>query len=199
MTAAATAARTPAIPTRDRLVMVCSSVSGGLSKIWRCKGASRMFPPVPQRRAGPDRLPAGMRAQAVPRRLWRSGWPVFRRVIVYTRRMTAGRRRVAGATADRRGICHRTDRVMDFSSAAPLANQRRIVDRRELVEQLDAVAGNAGDPSASACVRSQGSQGGAGGRADWKSGSGSTARPIPRCAAINASRPTAFSSIRSSA
>ena len=37
---------------------------------------------------------------------------------------------------------------MDFSSAAPLANQRRIVDRRELVEQLDAVAGNAGDPSA---------------------------------------------------
>jgi len=37
---------------------------------------------------------------------------------------------------------------MDFSSAAPLANQRRIVDRRELVEQLDAVAENAGDPSA---------------------------------------------------
>ena len=37
---------------------------------------------------------------------------------------------------------------MDFSSAAPIANQRRIVDRRELVEQLDAVAGNAGDPSA---------------------------------------------------
>ncbi|MDE0147279.1 MAG: [protein-PII] uridylyltransferase [Rhodospirillaceae bacterium] len=37
---------------------------------------------------------------------------------------------------------------MDFSSAAPLANQRRIVDRRELVEQLDAVAGSAGDPSA---------------------------------------------------
>ncbi len=37
---------------------------------------------------------------------------------------------------------------MDFSSAAPLANQRRIVDRRELVEQLDAVAGNAGDSSA---------------------------------------------------
>ncbi len=37
---------------------------------------------------------------------------------------------------------------MDFSSAAPIANKRRIVDRRELVEQLDAVAGSAGDPSA---------------------------------------------------
>jgi len=37
---------------------------------------------------------------------------------------------------------------MDFSSAAPIANQRRIVDRRELVEQLDAVAETIGDPSA---------------------------------------------------
>ena len=37
---------------------------------------------------------------------------------------------------------------MDFSSAAPIASQRRIVDRRELVEQLDAVAEEAGDPSA---------------------------------------------------
>lgn len=36
---------------------------------------------------------------------------------------------------------------MEFSSAAPIANQRRIVDRRELVERLDAVAETAGDPS----------------------------------------------------
>ncbi|MCY4394699.1 MAG: [protein-PII] uridylyltransferase [Rhodospirillaceae bacterium] len=37
---------------------------------------------------------------------------------------------------------------MDFSSAAPITNQRRVVDRRELVEKLDAVAVKIGDPSA---------------------------------------------------
>ena len=37
---------------------------------------------------------------------------------------------------------------MDFSSAAPIAGQRRIVDRRDLVERLDAVAAKTGDPTA---------------------------------------------------